>query len=70
VPGKHSSQLLTEAYLFPTTSLTVMGEKLGMDLWTGQLLCCELGREPFFSGAVDAFKSVDDYTKGCFVLTA
>jgi hypothetical protein len=29
--GKPSSRLLTEAYLFPTTSLAVMGEKLGMD---------------------------------------
>jgi hypothetical protein len=46
-----------------------MGEKLGMDPWTGQLACCELGREPFFSGAVDLFKSIDDYVKGCYALT-
>jgi hypothetical protein len=27
-----------------------------------------LGQEPFFSGAVDLFKSVDDYVKGCYAL--
>jgi hypothetical protein len=39
-PGKPSSWLSTEACLFPTSSLAVMGEKLGMDqpvgvLWVG-----------------------------------
>jgi hypothetical protein len=32
--------------------MTVMGEKLGRDPQIGQLVCCELGQEPFFSGAV------------------
>jgi hypothetical protein len=26
-------------------------------------------REPFFSGVVDLFKSVDDYMKGCYMWT-
>jgi hypothetical protein len=29
-----------------------------------------LCREPFFSGAVDLYKSVEDFTKGCYALTA
>jgi hypothetical protein len=29
-----------------------------------------LSREPFFSGAVDLFKSVDDCMKGCYMWTA
>jgi hypothetical protein len=69
-PGKSSSRLSTEACLFLTTSLTVMEEKLGTDLQTDQLSCCGLGREPFFSRVVDMFKSVDDYMKDCYVLTA
>jgi hypothetical protein len=32
VLGKPSSRLSTETCLFPTTSLAVMGEKLGTDL--------------------------------------
>jgi hypothetical protein len=63
-PDKPISWLSTEACLFPIASLTVMWEKLGTDPRTGQLACCELGREPFFSGAIDLFKSIDDYTKG------
>jgi hypothetical protein len=47
-----------------------MGEKLGMNPWTGQPSCWGLGHEPFFSGAVDLFKYVDDYAKGCYALTA
>jgi hypothetical protein len=58
-----------EAWLFPTTSLVVLGEKQCTDPWAGQLACCGLGREPFFSAAVDLFKYVDDYTKGYYVLT-
>jgi hypothetical protein len=57
----------TKAWLFPTASLAVMGEKLGTDLWIGQSACCGLCREPFFSGAVDPFKSVDDCVKGCYM---
>jgi hypothetical protein len=33
-------------------------------------VCCGLGRDPFFSRAVDLFKSVDDYVKGCYALDA
>jgi hypothetical protein len=66
--GKPSSWLLIKACLFPTSSLTVMGEKLGTDLQTGQPACSGLGPEPFFLGAGDLFKSFDDYVKGCSVL--
>jgi hypothetical protein len=68
-PGKRSSQLSIEDYLFHTASVAVIGEKLGTDLWIGQSSCCGLGWEPFFSGAVDLFKSIDDYAKGCYTLT-
>jgi hypothetical protein len=67
--GKPSSWLSTEACLFSTASLVVMGEKLGMDPRTGQPTCCGLGQEPFFSRVVDLFKSVDDYVKDCYALT-
>jgi hypothetical protein len=40
-------------------SLAVVGEKLGMDPRIGWPSCCGLCREPFFSGVVDLFKSVD-----------
>jgi hypothetical protein len=69
-PIKHNSRLSTEACLFPNASLAVMGEKLGTDPWTGQPACYGLGREPIFSGVVDLFKSVDDYVKCCYALTA
>jgi hypothetical protein len=49
--------------------LAVMGERLGMDPRIGQLACCGLCRETFFSGAVDLFKSIDDYIKGCYMWT-
>jgi hypothetical protein len=68
-PGKPNSWLSIEVCLFSTDSLAIMGEKLGMDPRTGQPACCGLGRQPFFSGAMDLFKSVDDYVKGCYVLT-
>jgi hypothetical protein len=48
----------------PIASLAVVGEKLGMDLRIGQLACCGLGWEPFFSGAVALSNAVDDSTKG------
>jgi hypothetical protein len=54
----------------PTTSMTVLGEKLGMDPWIGHPACCGLYREPFFSGAVAQLNSVDVYTKNCYALTA
>jgi hypothetical protein len=52
---------------FPHYSLAVMGEKLGTDPLIGRSSCCGLCREPFFSGAVDLFKSVDDCMKDCYM---
>jgi hypothetical protein len=49
--------------------MIVLEEKLGTDTWIGQLACCGLCREPFFSRAMALLNSVDDYTKGCYVLT-
>jgi hypothetical protein len=66
-PSKPSSRLSTEAWLFFTASLAVVGEMLGMDPRMGQPACCGLCREAFFSGAVDLFKSVEDCVKGCHV---
>jgi hypothetical protein len=60
----------TEACLFPTTSLAVVEEKLGTDMWIRQPSSCGLCQEPFFSGVVDLYKSVDDFMKGCYGLTA
>jgi hypothetical protein len=51
----------------PTAPLAVVGEKLGTDPRIGQPACCELCREPFFSGAVDLFKSGDDCMKDCHI---
>jgi hypothetical protein len=66
-PCKPSSRLSTEAWLFSTASLADVGEKLGTDPQIGQLTCCGLCRKPFFSGAVDLFKFVDDCVKGCHI---
>jgi hypothetical protein len=44
----------------PTASMTIMGEKLGMNSQIGQPVCYGSGRDPFFSGAVDSFNSIDD----------
>jgi hypothetical protein len=68
-PSKPSNRLSTEAWLFPTASLAVVGEKLGMYQQIGQLACYGFCRQPFFSGLVDLFKSVDDCAKGCYALT-
>jgi hypothetical protein len=68
-PGKPSNWLSTEAYLFPTASLAVVREKLCTDLRIRWPLSCGLYREPFFSGAVDLYKSINDFTKGCYALT-
>jgi hypothetical protein len=68
-PGKPSSWLSTKACIFPTASLAIVGEKLGMDLWIKQPLSCGLCWEPFFSGEMDLYKSVDDFVKGCYALT-
>jgi hypothetical protein len=66
-PSKPSILLVTRAWLFPTTSLVFVGEKLGTNPRISQPACCGLCRERFFSGAVDLFKSVDDYAKGCHI---
>jgi hypothetical protein len=52
-----------------TASMAVLGEKLGMDPWIGQPVCCALCREPFFSGAVAPLNFVDGYMKGCYEFT-
>jgi hypothetical protein len=54
----------------PTASMAVLGEKLGTDPWIGQLVCCGLCREPFFSSAVALLNSIGDYVKGCYALIA
>jgi hypothetical protein len=46
-----------------------MGEKLGMDARIRRPSSYGLCREPFFSGAVDLYKYIDDFTKGCYALT-
>jgi hypothetical protein len=53
----------------PTASLAIVGEKLGTDLRIRRSSSCELCQEPFFSGVVDLYKSVDDFTKVCYTLT-
>jgi hypothetical protein len=64
---KWCSLLPTDAWLFPIPPMTVMEEKLGMDLQIGQSVCCRLGRDPFFSIAVEPFNSVDDSLKVCHI---
>jgi hypothetical protein len=51
----------------PTASMDVVGEKLGMDPWVGQLACYGFRQEPFFSVAVSLSNVVDDVVKGCHV---
>jgi hypothetical protein len=68
--SKTSSWLSIEACLFPTASLVVVGEKLNMNPRIRWSSSCELYREHFFSWVVDLYKSVDDFTKGCHMLTA
>jgi hypothetical protein len=53
----------------PTASMAVLGEKLGTDTQINQSVCCALCREPPFLGAMTLLNSVDDYMKGCYVLT-
>jgi hypothetical protein len=53
----------------PTASLVGSGEKLDMDPQIGQLACCGLCWEPFFSEAVARLSSVDDFVKGCYMWT-
>jgi hypothetical protein len=66
-PSKPSSLPSTEGGFTPTTLMAVLREKLGTDLWIGQLSCCGLGREPFFSGAVALSIFVDDFIKVCYM---
>jgi hypothetical protein len=49
--------------------MAVVGENLGTNPQIGQPTCCGLCREPFLSGVVDLFKSIDDCAKGCYALT-
>jgi hypothetical protein len=68
-PGKSSSLPSIEGGFTLTASMAVLGEKLGMNLRIGQPTCYGLCREPFFSGAVTLSIAVDDFVKGCYVLT-
>jgi hypothetical protein len=49
----------------PTTSVVVLGEKLGMESMDPSA-----GLLWIMSGAVAQLNSVDDYMKGCYALTA
>jgi hypothetical protein len=51
----------------PTTSMASSREKLGTDPRIGQLACCGLCQEPFFSGAVALSITIEDFAKGCHV---
>jgi hypothetical protein len=68
-PVKPIGCLSIESCLFPTASLAVVGETLGTDPLIRQSSRCGLCWEPFFLGAVDLYKSVDDFVKGCYALT-
>jgi hypothetical protein len=68
-PGKPSSQPSIEGGLTPIASLAGLGGKLGTGPRIGQLSCCGLCREPFFSAAVALSITVDDFTKGYYVWT-
>jgi hypothetical protein len=69
VSDKPSSLPSTEGDFTPTALMTVLVEKLSMDLRIGQSTYCRLCREPFFSGKVTLFIIVDDFVKGCYALT-
>jgi hypothetical protein len=66
-PSKPSSLTSTEGGFTPTALMAGSGEKLGTDSLIGQLSCCELCQEPFFSGAVVLFIDVDDFIKGYYM---
>jgi hypothetical protein len=51
----------------PPASLAGSGEKLGMDQWIGQPVCCGLCWEFFFSGAVIFVQICQRLAKGCHV---
>jgi hypothetical protein len=69
-PGKPSSWLSTKACLFSIASLVVVGEKMSMDSRIWRSSSYGLCQEPFFSGVVDLHKSVEDFMKGCYAVTA
>jgi hypothetical protein len=69
VPGKPSSLSSIEGGFIPTALMDVLREKLGTNPWIDQLSCCGLGRETFFSGAMALSIAVDDFVKGCYILT-
>jgi hypothetical protein len=66
-PVNWCSLLPTYAWLFLTASMVVVGEKLSMYPQISQPACCKLEQEPFFSGAVVPFNSVDNFTIGCHI---
>jgi hypothetical protein len=68
-PDKPSSWLSIKACLSPIVSLAVVGEKLSTNPQIRHPSNCGLCQESFFSGAVDLYKSVDDFIKGCYALT-
>jgi hypothetical protein len=56
-----------ELGLRPPASLASSGEKLGTDPRIGQLACCGLCQEPFFSRAVGSVQICRRLVKGCHV---
>jgi hypothetical protein len=68
-PSKPSCWLSTEACLFPTTLLAIVGEKLGTDPRIRQSSSCGLCQEHFFLRALDLYKSIDDFVIDCYTLT-
>jgi hypothetical protein len=68
-PSKPNSLLSIEGGFTPTASMAGSGEKLGTDMWISQSSCYGLCREPFFSGVVALFITVDDFTKGYYTWT-
>jgi hypothetical protein len=55
--------------LRPLVHWLARGEKLGMDPLVGQLACCGLCQESFFSGAVGSIQIYRRLTKGCYMWT-
>jgi hypothetical protein len=68
-PNKPSTRRQQKLDFAPTASLVGPGEKLGIDPWIGQPVCCGLRWEPFFTRTVTLLNSVDDYVKGCYMWT-
>jgi hypothetical protein len=68
-PGKPSSWSPAGAWLTPPNSLVGSGKKLHTDPGIGQLACCGLCRESFFSGAVRSVQICQRLAKGCYMWT-